>query len=180
MNRRSDLIWGTLGEGGLILAMAAIAWAAGMPLIFASLGPTAYELVELPHTRSARAYNIIVGHFVGLAAGFFALWVLHAWSEPNVLAAGVVTAPRLWAVAMAAAVTTLLNLLLKAGQPAALATTLLVTLGAMQTRKSAIAIVAGVLIMAAIGEPVRRIRLRAMAGRGSTSQEKISGAFGVR
>jgi hypothetical protein len=161
MNRASDMALATLGEGGLILAMAAIGWASGQPLIFASLGPTAYELVEQPHMRSARAYNIIVGHFIGLGAGFFALWVLHAWSAPNVLAAGVVTAPRMWAVTIAAAVTTVLTLLFKAGQPAALATTLLISLGGMQTRKSAVAIILGVLIIAAIGEPLRRLRKRA-------------------
>jgi hypothetical protein len=34
------------------------------PLIFASLGPTAYELAEEPQLRSAPAYNIIVGELV--------------------------------------------------------------------------------------------------------------------
>lgn len=160
MTRRSDLVWATLGEGGLILAMAAVGWVSGLPLIFASLGPTAYELVEQPHMKSARAYNVIVGHICALGAGFFALWILHAWSAPNVLSAGVVSPARIWAATTAAVLTTLLCLLLKAGQPAALATTLLVSLGAMQTRKSAITIVIGVLIIATIGEPVRRIRLR--------------------
>lgn len=160
MNRRYDLLWATLGEAGLVLAMAAIGWAAGQPLIFASLGPTAYELVEQPGTGSARIYNIVVGHMIGLGAGFFALWILHAWSAPNVLAAGVVTPQRLWAVTIAAAMTTFVTLLLKAGQPAALATTLLVSLGAMQTGRDALAIIAGVLILTAIGEPVRRLRLK--------------------
>ena len=50
--------------------------------------------------------------------------------------------------------------MLKAGQPAALATTPLISLGSMQTRRDAIAIVAGVLIITAIGEPVRRFRLK--------------------
>jgi hypothetical protein len=41
-----------------------------------------------------------------------------------------------------------------------LATTLLVSLGAMQTHRDAIAIVVGVLLITAIGEPVRRFRLK--------------------
>lgn len=164
MNQRYDLLWATLGETGLVLAMAAIGWATGQPLIFASLGPTAYELVEQPRSASSKIYNILAGHFIALGAGFFALWVLHAWSAPNVLAAGVVTPQRLWAVTIAASVTTFFTLLLKAGQPAALATTLLISLGAMQTRKSAIAIVLGVLIITAIGEPVRRLRLKLQQG----------------
>jgi HPP family len=149
-----------LGEGGLVLVVAAIGWATRQPLIFASLGPTAYELVEQPQLRSARAYNIIVGHLIGLGAGFLGLYLLNAWAAPNAISAGIASTDRLWAVAIAATLTTLLTLILKAGQPAALATTLLVSLGSMQTRRDAIAIVAGVLIIAAIGEPVRRFRLK--------------------
>jgi hypothetical protein len=140
--------------------MAAIAWATKQPLIFASLGPTAYELVEQPQIRSARPYNIVVGHLVGLGAGFLAVYLLRAWAAPNVVATGLVTTARLWAVVVAAVLTTLVTLILRASQPAALATTLLVSLGAMQTRRDAIAIILGVLLITAIGEPVRRFRLK--------------------
>jgi|SRR6185437_12515026 len=157
---RDDLLWATLGEGGLLLAIAAIGWATKQPLIFASLGPTAYELVEQPQIRSARPYNIVVGHLVGLGAGFLALYLLHAWAAPNVIAAGFVTTTRLWAVVVAGVLTTSLNLILKASQPAALATTLLVSLGAMQTGRDAVAIILGILIITAIGEPLRRYRLK--------------------
>ncbi len=68
---------------------------------------------------------------------------------------------RLWAAVIAAFLTTFVNLLLRSGQPAALATTLLVSLGAMQTAAAALWIVIGVLILAVLGEPVRRIRLAA-------------------
>ncbi len=160
MNQRADLFWATLGEGGLVLLLAAIGWATKQPLIFASLGPTAYELVEQPQLRSARSYNIVVGHFVGLGAGFLAIYLLNAWTAPNVLSSGIVSPQRMWATTLAAALTTLLTLILRAGQPAALATTLLVSLGAMQTRQGAIAIIAGVLLITAIGEPIRHFRLK--------------------
>jgi hypothetical protein len=90
LNNRADLVWVTLGEGGLVLALSAIGWATNQPLIFASLGPTAYEMVELPQTRSARTYNVIVGHLIGLGAGFLAVYLLNAWAAPNVLATGTV------------------------------------------------------------------------------------------
>lgn len=160
MRKRADLFWATLREGGLVLVVAASGWATRQPLIFASLGPTAYELVEQPQLRSARAYNIIVGHLIGLGAGFLGLYLSNAWAAPNAISAGIASTDRLWAVAIAATLTTLVTLILKAGQPAALATTLLVSLGSMQTRRDAIAIVAGVRIIAAIGEPVRRFRLK--------------------
>jgi hypothetical protein len=76
------------------------------------------------------------------------------------MAGGLVTSGRVWAAAIAATLTTLVNLLLEAGQPAALATTLLVSLGAMQTGRDAVAIIAGTSIITAIGEPVRRFRLK--------------------
>lgn len=157
---RRDWIWATLGEGGLILAVAAIGWATREPLVFASLGPTAYELVEQPHARSARPYNVVVGHLIGLASGFFALYILKAWNAPHVLTAGVVSTERLYAVTIAAALTTILTLMAKAAQPAAIATTLLVAMGAMQSQRGALAIVAGVVIITVIGEPVRLLRLR--------------------
>ena len=160
MKISGDLFWATLGEGGLVLALAAIGWATKQPLIFASLGPTAYELVEQPQARSSRAYNIIVGHLVGLGAGFLSTYLLQAFIEPNVISTGIVSTRRVWAIALAASLTTLVTLILKAGQPAALATTLLVSLGSMQTLRAAVAIVAGVLLITAIGEPVRRFRLK--------------------
>jgi hypothetical protein len=160
VTRQKDLLWATLGEGGLVLAVGAIAWAAHQPLIFASLGPTAYELVEQPQIRSARVYNIIVGHLIGLGAGFLGVYLVHGWAEPNVIATGIVSGQRVWALAIAATVTTFVTLIMKAGQPAALATTLLVALGSMQTLRDALCIVAGVLIIAIIGEPVRRFRLK--------------------
>ena len=110
-----------------MLALAAIGWVTNQPLVFASLGPTAYELVEQPQLPSARAYNIIVGHLIGLGAGFLAVYLLNAWTAPNVLATGVVSATRMWAVTISAAITTLVCLVVKAGQPAALATTLLIS-----------------------------------------------------
>src|SRR5215470_10501823 len=160
MKNRADLVWATLGEGGLVLALATIGWATNQPLIFASLGPTAYELVEQPRMPSARPYNVIVGHLIGVGAGFLALYMFNAWAAPNVLATGVVSPHRLWATAISAALTTIVCLALKAGQPAALATTLLISLGAMQTRRDAIAIIVGVLLVTAMGEPVRRLRLK--------------------
>jgi hypothetical protein len=160
LKNRADLVWAILGEGGLVLALGAIGWATKQPLIFASLGPTAYELTEQPQMPSARPYNVIVGHLIGLGAGFLAIYLLNAWAEPNVLATGIVSPQRLWATAISAALTAFVSLALKAAQPAALATTLLVSLGAMQTRRDAIAIIVGVLLITAMGEPVRRLRLK--------------------
>jgi HPP family len=155
-----DILWATLGEGGLLLAPALLGWGVHQPLIFASLGPTAYELVEQPQIRSAKTYNVIVGDLIGLGEGFLALSVLNAWSGPNVLATGNVSSVRLGAAIIAVILTTFFTLVLKAGQSAALATTLLVSLGSVQTKQDALAIIAGVLLIAALGEPIRRFRVK--------------------
>ena len=160
MKRSYEILWATLSEAGLILVVAAAGWAVRQPLLFASLGPTVYEFVEQPRAKSSRAYNVIAGHLIALGSGFFAIWVLNAWSVPNVFSLGTVAPQRVWAAVIASALTTFLTLFVKASQPAALSTTLLVSLGLMQSPRDVTAIVLGVLVVTAIGEPLRRLRLR--------------------
>ncbi len=164
--RIPDLIWGPFWEAVLILIAGATALWSGHPWLFSSLGPTAYEMVEKPELRSARLYNILVGHAVGIACGFAAVAVTHAWYLPTTNANAFPTLARVCAATIAVFATVLINLLLKSGQPAALASTLLITLGNMQTAASALWIMTGVVIITAIGEPVRRIRLDALHATG--------------
>jgi CBS domain-containing membrane protein len=170
MTKGKNVLYASLGEGALILVMGAIALVVRRPLIFASLGPTAYELVEKPLAPSARTYNIIAGHMVGLGAGLFSLWLLSAWNAPKVVSAGIVASPRLWAAVLSVIITTAVTLFLKASQPASLSTTLLVSLGSMQTTHDAATIAIAVLIIAAVGEPLRRQFALARLGR-HTPQE---------
>jgi hypothetical protein len=102
---------------------------------------------------------VIVGHFVGIGSGFFALWAVGAWDSPKVIASAPVSPERLWAAVIAVAVTTVGNLLLKSGQPAALATTMLIALGTYQSVRGALWMAVGVVILGLVGEPVRRLRI---------------------
>ena len=158
MSRR-DLLIAPLLEAALLLIAAAIGWLTHKPLIFASLGPTAYELVETPERKSARPYNVVVGHLVGVLAGFLGLWVTNAWSAPAI-SAGWIGWTRVGAVVLASAVTVVVTLLIKATQPAALSTTLLVALGVMQKGQDGFIMMGGVLILLICGEPSRLWRLR--------------------
>jgi hypothetical protein len=121
LKNRADLVWATWGERGLVLALAAIGWATNQPLIFASLGPTAYELGAAANAER-QPHNVIVGHLIGLGAGFLAIYLSNAWAAPNVLATGVVSVRRMWATTISVALTTFASPALRAGQPAALAT----------------------------------------------------------
>ena len=155
---RRDVVIAPLFEGFLILVMAVVTWVAHNPFIFASLGPTAYELVETPERPTARPYNILVGHLIGVLAGFVALYATGAthaapWSQAGM------PLPRVWAAALAATLTVAVTLIARATQPAAIATSLLVSLGTMQAWKDGVLIMGAVLLMTILGEPIRRWRL---------------------
>lgn len=156
MRAREPLIAPVL-EAALILILSLAGWISHNPLIFASLGPTAFEIIETPERPSAPPYNIVAGNVIAILAAFAALWLTHAWSVPSVSAEGV-PLPRVWAGTLAAMVTVFGTLLIRATQPAALSTSLLVSLGIMQTTKDAAMILSAVVLMTLIGEPVRRLR----------------------
>jgi hypothetical protein len=160
-----NILYATIGECVLIVILGTIGWVARMPLIFPSLGPTAYEQVEKPNTPSAKLYNVVVGHLLALGAGFLSLWLLHAWQAPVVTTAGFISTARLGAATLAVVITVISTLALKANQPASLATALLVSLGSMQKGRDALAIVIAVLLLAAIGEPIRRVFAKEGVGR---------------
>lgn len=156
---RKDMLIAALLEGLLLVVAAAAGWVAREPLIFASLGPTAYEMIETPKRRTARPYNIFVGHVTGIISAFFALWVTGAWWTPVVSYHGVPFV-RIWAVMLAAVLTVFFTLLLRAAQPAAVATSLLIATGVMQTKRDGLMILAAVILIMAAGEPLRRWRAR--------------------
>ncbi len=156
--KRRDLIVAPLCEAGLILVAALAAWFVHQPLFFASLGPTAYEMIETPGRKSARPYNVIVGHLIGVLSGFAALALTHAWYAPKV-SNGDIALLRVWAAVIATLLTVLFTLLARAQQPAALSTTLLVATGTMQRLHDGLIIMTAILLLTAVGEPLRRWRL---------------------
>jgi CBS-domain-containing membrane protein len=131
---------------------------AGYPWLFPSLGPTAYLQAESPAHPASRFYNTVVGHGIGLVAGFLAVFLLNAYTDPVVLVSHSLTWERAGAAALALALTLGVALLLKASHPPAGATTLLVALGAFKLEDIP-TVVAGVLIVAVVGELARRLRL---------------------
>ena len=155
-----DLLLAPIAEAVLLLAVGVAGLLAHRPLLFASLGPTAYELVETPSSPSARPYNILVGHTIAVACGFFALYVFHVRTTAAVTLLGGLSPARLAVGALAAALTVLLTLLLRAMQPAAVSTTLLISLGSMDRWQDAVLILSGVTLLTLLGIPIRRWRLR--------------------
>lgn len=155
---RKDFVIAPICEAALLAVVGFAGWLSHQPMLFTSLGPTAYELIETPHRRSARPYSILVGHLIAVIAGFVALRVTGAWHVAPVSTAELHPA-RIGAAAIAAMLTVFGTLVLKASQPAALSTTLLIALGTMQRPRDAAVIMVAVALMSLLGEPIRAVRL---------------------
>ncbi len=154
---KRDTLIASLLEAGLLGLAALLGYLLHQPLIFASLGPTAYEVIETPDRPSARPYNLLVGHGIGILSGVVALLLTHAWSAPMVTLAGV-PAIRIVSIAFAGLFTVIGTLTLKATQPAALSTTLLVSTGIMQSGRAIICICFSVVLFALLSIPLRKLR----------------------
>lgn len=159
---KKELVIAPVSEAALILIAAIIGWASHQPLVFASLGPTIYEMIETPKQPSARPYNVVVGHLIGVLAAFAAIYILQGWNAPQVSALGV-PLTRVWTATLAALITVVFTLIARAKQPAALATTLLISLGLMQTWVQGGIIMGGVVLITLLGEPIRRMRLQSLS-----------------
>jgi len=142
-----------------MLLVGLIGLATAQPLLFPSLGPTAFLQTEAPDQPASRFYNVIIGHAVGLAAGYAAVLLFRADAAPALFAAHQLVAVRVWASVLAIVLTMFGSALLKASHPPAAATTLLIALGGFRpTVHDVFTIVVGVLIVAVAGEGLRRLR----------------------
>ncbi len=146
-------------EAALILMTGLVAWATRSPMLFASLGPTAYELVETPNRPSARGYNVLMGHGCGIASGLMALWMLGQWGAKG-SPGGEVTLMRVLVATTAALLTVMISLMAKATQPAAVASALVVALGSGRHLRTAGFMALAIVCLRLVGEPLRRWRLR--------------------
>src|SRR5205823_12385018 len=84
--------------------MAALAVVTHSPFIFPSLGPTAFLFFYTPTAPSASPRNTVIGHAIGVAAGYFSLVVTGLTLAGPALAAGV-TWPRVIAAALSLGLT---------------------------------------------------------------------------
>ena len=118
-----------LVNGFLTIAiLAGLAMLTGAPFVCPSLGPTAFLFFFSPTSPTASPRHTILGHAIGIACGYGALWVTGLAHAAPALAAGV-DLPRVVAAALSLALTGALMILLKAAHPPAGATTLIISLG---------------------------------------------------
>ena len=120
------------------------------PLVFPSLGATAFLIFETPMAEVASPRNTIIGHSVGVAAGATSLAIFGLLNAPSVYVAGI-TIDRVFAIALAVALTGGVLRVLRAAHPPAGATTIIVASGLLAKPHQMVDIIIGVMLLTIAG-----------------------------
>ena len=126
------------------------AYLAKQPLLFPSLGPTALLFFERPMAATSSPRNALIGHAVAILAGALSLALFGLLDNPSILAEDA-TPARIGAGALSVALTGAVLLLLNASHPPTGATTLIVSLGFLQTLPEMAALMVGVVVLTVVG-----------------------------
>jgi CBS domain-containing membrane protein len=115
-----------------IALMATVASITKSPFIFPSLGPTAYLLFFAPTSAAASPRHVILGHGIGIFCGWLSLALFGLLDAPGALVEGV-NLPRIFATAFSLGATAGMMILFRVNHPPAGATTLIISLGILQS-----------------------------------------------
>jgi CBS domain-containing membrane protein len=132
------------------------AWAVKEPLVFPSLGATAFLIFETPMAEVGSPRNTIIGHFVGVAAGAVSLVLFGLWNAPSVYVSGVSPA-RIGAIALAVALTGGVLRVLRSAHPPAGATTIIVASGLLARPHQILDVLIGVVLLTVAGWVLNRV-----------------------
>jgi CBS domain-containing membrane protein len=136
--------------------MALAAYLLQSPLIFPSLGATAFLLFNSPRAPAASPRNTLVGHAVGVAAGVTAL-VAFGLLDAGPSTADMLTGPRVGAAALSLGLTAGVLTWLRMPHPPGGATTLIVSLGFFTTPPQLAALMAAVCALVLQGLAINRL-----------------------
>lgn len=145
-------------SGALVLLVGLIAWRANAACLAPPLGVTAFLLAKDPHGSSSSPRSIVVGHAVGLAAGFASASAFGVLGEPGALA-GTFSVGHALASALAIALTVGITEGFQCSHPPAGATTLVASLGLLPFRGGTAAFMVGSLVLAACAWTLRKRRI---------------------
>ncbi len=121
-----------LVTGILLLTLGILALILKHPLIFPSLGPTAFLLATNPAAKIASAKNTVLGHLVGVICGYTALVLFGLTNTPAIIISGI-SISFVLAAALSIALTSAIMVLFSVEHPPAGATTLIISLGILHT-----------------------------------------------
>jgi CBS-domain-containing membrane protein len=120
------------------------------PLIFPSLGATAFLIFETPMAEIGTPRNTIVGHSVGILAGAISLAIFGLLNSPSVYVSGL-TLGRVCAMALAVALTGGVLRFIRSAHPPAGATTIIVASGLLHTPRQMADVLVGVILLTIAG-----------------------------
>eukprot|EP01084_Bolivina_argentea_P081849 148206_1 len=140
----------------VIASAASLAWYLDLPGIFPSLGPTAFLHFAIPNKPPSSPRNTLIGHALGILAGWMALEATGLYYNPNAFDEQV-SMRRIWCAALSVGVTCFLMVLFKCGHPPAGATTLIVSLGLLKTYLELGVMMAAVIVITAEAFIINRI-----------------------
>ena len=143
---RGNALYTALGSLLTIGLSGLLAWALDEPLVFPSLGATAFLFFETPMAEVASIRNTIIGHTVAVAVAFVWLEVFGLVGDPSAIETGF-TADRVACVALSLAFTGGILRLLRAAHPPAGATTVIVSIGLLTTADELAILLAGVALL---------------------------------
>ncbi len=146
--------WGNRGNAvvtaiGSFLALAVsgtIAWIVSEPLVFPSLGATAFLCFETPLAEVASPRNTIVGHLTAIVAAALSLAAFGLLDAPSAFVEGI-TPARVGAVALSVGLTGGVLRLLRSAHPPAGATTIIVSSGLLAEPEQMLAVAVGVVLL---------------------------------
>lgn len=145
--------------GAVMAVIGSLSWALHVPWLFPSLGPTIAIQSQAPDSALARSWNVVVGHSIGAAVGIACVHLTGLLQELPVNISHAISTSRLVAAALAVGLSMGLQHLARADHPPAQATTLLVVVGALDADlRGASVLLAGILLVALLGEAVRRAK----------------------
>jgi CBS-domain-containing membrane protein len=147
-NRRSVQIAFTVINSAISLGLIGVAaHYADSLLLFPSLGPTAFLVFVKPTAPAAAPEYTIIGHLIGIGAGWLSLVCSGLEKAAPSLAAGDITWQRVGAVALSMALTTGLMVGFRKLHPPACATTLIIALGFVREPAQFLLLLAGVALL---------------------------------
>ncbi len=138
--------------GFFIAVLGVFAWGTGFPMLFPSLGPSAFVLAMFPEGEASDTRRVVGGHVIGILAGLFAY---HLFAGGVTMTAQIppLSLPGL-RLAVSSCVATVLTvggmLFFRVRHPPACATTLIVALGLLSSPVESATILAAVVVLVAL------------------------------
>ena len=143
---RGNAIYTALGSLLTIGLSGLLALLLNEPLVFPSLGATAFLFFETPMAEVASIRNTIIGHSVGCAVAYVWLTVFGLVGDPSAIASGF-DLSRVACIALSLSCTGGILRLLRAAHPPAGATNVIVSIGLLTTGDELLVLMAGVSIL---------------------------------